>query len=332
MRSLKQQIILLMIGSLVILAVSFIIVVGWYMRQRAVDAAIVKAKSDLATCMEIIDLTYSGPWHIQDGMLYKGENQISHQTELVDHLAGLTGDTVTLFLRDTRVATTVRSENGERAIGTKVSDPVAQTVLKNGQIYLGEANVVGHLYQTAYQPIRDLSGEIIGIFYVGISKSYAQVFIVNSLIRLAVFGLGLTVIVALLTWFFIQKVIIRPLHDITLGTRDVATGHVTEKIQVTGPKEIGELAFAFNQMIERLGCIADEMGRASVSRDAKVENLVQSKLREPNLVIDIPKQHRNNGQITLPKGLNQHTLKQIVCFLRETKDPVSADNVAEGVN
>ena len=256
MRSLKHQILLLMLGSLCVLAVSFIVVFGWHMRVRAVDAAIVKANTDLATGMEIINLTNPGPWHVQDGTLYKGQVQISHRTELVDHLADLTDDTVTLFLGDTRVATTVRSANGERAIGTKVSDIVAQTVLKNGQIYLGEANVVGELYQTAYEPIRDINGDIIGIFYVGISRSYAQAYIVYSSIRLALFGLGLTLIVGLVTWFFIQKVVIRPLHEITFGMRDVATEHATEKVNVTGPKEIGDLAVAFNLMVERLEGIA----------------------------------------------------------------------------
>lgn len=335
MHSLKQQILVLMIGSLVILAVIFILVFGWYTRQQAVDAAIVKAKSDLATCMEIINLTYVGHWHVKDGMLYKGENLISYQTELVDHLADLTSNTVTIFHIDTRVATTVRGNNGQRAIGTKVSDTVAQTVLKNGQVYLGEANVVGHRYQTAYQPIRDINNDIVGIFYVGISKSYAQDFIVNTLFRLSILGLGLTAIVVLLTWFFIVRVIIRPLHEITLGTRDLATGHATEKIQVTGPKEIGELAFAFNQMIERLSGIAEEMSKASVLRVEKVETKasVNSEIEEPSQsILNSPKQLRYNGKLDLPKGLNQLTLKQIVSFLSGTSEPVSADNVAEGVN
>ena len=333
MNSLKRQILVLMIGSLVIQAVIFILVFGWYTRQQAVDAAIVKAKSDLATCMEIINLTYVGPWHVKDGMIYKGENLISYQTELVDHLADLTSNTVTIFHIDTRVATTVRSNNGQRAIGTKVSDTVAQTVLKNGQVYLGEANVVGHRYQTAYKPIRDINNEIIGIFYVGISKSYSRDFIVSTLIRLSIFGLGLTLIVVLLTWFFIVRVIIRPLHVITVGTRDLATGYATEKIQVTGPKEIGELAFAFNQMIERLGGIADEISKTSVLRDEKVESeaLLNSRIEEPNQN-NISKEQRYNGKLDLPKGLNQLTLKQIVSFLCERSEPVSADNVAEGVN
>ena len=334
MRSLKHQILLLMLGSLCFLAVSFIVVFGLHMRVRAVDAAIVKANTDLATGMEIIHLTNPGPWHVQDGTLYKGQTQISHRTELVDHLADLTGDTVTLFLGDTRVATTVRSANGERAIGTKVSDIVAQIVLKNGQIYLGEANVVGELYQTAYEPIRDINGDIIGIFYVGISRSYAQAFIVYSSIRLALIGLGLTLIVGLVTWFFIQKVVIRPLHEITLGTRDVATGHATEKVNVTGPKEIGDLAVAFNLMVERLGGIADEMSKATMPKVATVQYLPLPDVRieeSDGVLNDLIKQCCL-GQQGLPKGLNQLTLKQIVSFLHETNEPVSAENVAEGVS
>lgn len=334
MRSLKHQILMLMLSSLVLLAASLILVLGWHLKHRAVDAAIVKAETDLATCMEIIELRNPGPWHVENGMLYKGQNQISHGTELVDHLAELTGDTVTLFLGDTRVATTVRSANGERAVGTKVSDTVAETVLKNGQIYLGEANVVGELYQTAYEPLRDINGDIIGIFYVGISRSYTQAFIVNSSIRLALFGLGLTMIVVLITWFFIQKVIIRPIHEITLGTRDVATGHLTEKVNVNGPKEIGELAVAFNQMVERLGNIANEMSKVSMLKDPEVQKVtLVNQIEEQEILLD---EHNKEDflidQQGLPKGLNQLTLKQIINFLRETNEPVSAENVAEGVN
>ncbi|MGC7871155.1 cache domain-containing protein [Desulfosporosinus sp. SYSU MS00001] len=356
MRSLKHQILLLMLGSLVLLAASFIFIFGWYMRERAVDAAIVKAETDLKTCMEIINDKVPGPWEIKSGILYKGDIQLSYRTELVDHLSKLTGDTVTLFLADTRTATTVRDSNGERAIGTKVSDAVAQKVLKNGQMYLGEANVVGQLFQTAYEPIRDSNGEIIGMFYVGISKNYTQSFIVNSLIRLSLLGLGLAFFVIILTWFFIQRVIIRPLKEITLGTRDVATGHATEKVNVTGPKEIGDLAVAFNQMVERLSNIADEMSKVTVAREGKEERFRENEeirladdsgfddeFREPDsedgnhkgeqkiYKKNVELKNYNMEQEGLPKGLNVITLKQILAFLSETAEPVSAETVAEGV-
>ena len=351
LRSLKHQILIMLLCSLVILAASFLMVIGWYMKDRDVAAAIIKAQTDLSTCGEIIDKTYPGSWSVQDGILYKGPIKISLNNELVDHLSFLTGDTVTLFCGETRVATTVRGSNGERAIGTKVSDNVAQTVLQNGQTYLGEAKVVGQLYQTGYVPLRTESGNIIGIFYVGISHAYEQEIITRSLITMAEIGLALTILVALLTWLFLQKVIIYPLHNIMLGTRDVATGHLTQKIKVSGAKEIEELEDAFNQMVEQIQSLTGGINRATgknfgddrteskvltdteVSEGSKstteftIENTV-TEVKKPLSGIDNTEYIGEEG---LPKGLNQATLAQIVNFLQATRRPLSAEDVAEGV-
>ncbi len=334
MHSLKHKILFLLLSSLCVLAVSLIVVFGWHMRVRAVDAAIIKANTDLTMGMEIINLTNPGPWHVQDGMLYKGQTQISHNAELVDHLADLTGDTVTLFLGDTRIATAVRSANGERAIGTKVSDIAAQTVLIKGQTYLGEADVVGELYQTAYEPIRDANGDIIGIFGVGISRSYAQEFISYSLIQLALFGLGLTLIVGLVTYFFSRKIVISLLHETTFGSRNVATQQATEEVNVSDAGEIRDLVVAFNQMVERFEGIADEMSQVIIPKVAKVEYLplADVKMEEADGILNDLIKQCCLGQQGLPKGLNQLTLKQIISYLRETNEQVSAEKVAEGVN
>jgi len=334
LHSLKHKILFLLLSSLCVLAVSLIVVFGWHMRVRAVDAAIIKANTDLTMGMEIINLTNPGPWHVQDGMLYKGQTQISHNAELVDHLADLTGDTVTLFLGDTRIATAVRSANGERAIGTKVSDIAAQTVLIKGQTYLGEADVVGELYQTAYEPIRDANGDIIGIFGVGISRSYAQEFISYSLIQLALFGLGLTLIVGLVTYFFSRKIVISLLHETTFGSRNVATQQATEEVNVSDAGEIRDLVVAFNQMVERFEGIADEMSQVIIPKVAKVEYLplADVKMEEADGILNDLIKQCCLGQQGLPKGLNQLTLKQIISYLRETNEQVSAEKVAEGVN
>ena len=351
LRSLKHQILIMLLCSLVLLSASFLLVIGWYMKDRDVAAAIIKAQTDLSTCGEIIDKTYPGSWSVQDGILYKGPIKISLNNELVDHLSFLTGDTVTVFCGETRVATTVRGSNGERAIGTKVADNVAQTVLRNGQTYLGEAEVVGQLYQTGYVPLRTESGNIIGIFYVGISHAYEQEIITRSLITMAEIGLALTILVALLTWFFLQKVIIYPLHNIMLGTRDVATGHLTQKIKVSGAKEIEELEDAFNQMVEQIQSLTGGINRATgknlgdgrtgsefltdteasegsnSTTESTIENTV-TVVKKPLSGLDNPEYIGEEG---LPKGLNQATLAQIVQFLQATRRPLSAEDVAEGV-
>ncbi len=350
MRSLKHQILILLLGSLILLATSFLVVLGFYMKDRAVAAAIIKAQTDLATCGEIIDKTYPGSWSVQDGSLFKGNAKISFNNALVDHLSRLTGDTVTVFLGETRIATTVRGSNGERAIGTKVSANVAQTVLQGGQTYVGEANVVGQWYQTGYVPLRAEDGNIIGIFYVGISHAYEQEIITRSLITMAELGLALTILVALLACFFLQRVVIYPLHNIMLGTRDVATGHLTQKIKVSGAKEIGELEEAFNQMVEQIQSLTGEINRATgfnpgkdptesdfitVTESEGSKVLTELTLQNISDTGQRPVSGLNSagyiGEGGLPKGLNQATLGQIVQFLQANRRPLSAEEVAEGV-
>lgn len=356
MRSLKHQVLLLLLGSLVLLAACFLAVLGWYMKDRVVAAAIVKTQTDLATCEEIIDKTYPGPWSVKEGNLYKGSFKVNLDTQLVDHLAKLTGDTVTIFLGDTRVATTVRGSNGERVIGTKVSDSVAKTVLEQGQTYIGEANVVGQWHQSGYMPLRAENGSIVGIFYVGISHAYEQEIMTRSLLTMAGLGLGLTILVVLITWFFIQRVIIYPLHNIMLGTRDVATGHSTQKVEVSGAKEIEELEDAFNQMVEKFQSFAGEINRSANSHEDGEDSGAGSceETEPPNHAEGCQKVTaektgvKEAGAIQperspeseeawfiheedLPKGLNQSTLNQILSFLQDNQRPLSSEDVAEGV-
>lgn len=142
--------------------------------QIQIEAAIAeKAKSDLATALEIADYMRPGSWHEVNGRLYKGSRAINEDTELVDKIAQLTDDTVTIFLNNTRVATNIMLD-GSRATGTQAADYVTETVLGSGKIYIGEAEVVGKKYQTCYAPLKDDSGRIIGMFYIGVSKKLAD--------------------------------------------------------------------------------------------------------------------------------------------------------------
>ena len=343
MRSFKHQILIVLLGSLVILAGSFLVVLGWYMQDRDVTAASVKAQADLAICEEIIDTKYPGSWSVRDGELYKGLIKISLNNDIVEHLARLTGDTVTVFLGETRVATTVRGSNGERAIGTKASANVAQTVLNNGQTYLGEADVVDQRYQAAYIPLRAESGNIIGMFYVGISHAYMKGFIMRSLTTMAELGLALTLLVALLTWYFLKKVIIVPLDNISLGNQEVATGHFTQRVNVSSAKEIEGLEDAFNQRVEQIQALTGEFNRVTRSNlendPPEGEIHINKPITESTFVHTVAT--RSKPQLSfespwcsgegLPKGLNKVTLGHIVQFLQATRRPLSAEEVAEGV-
>jgi hypothetical protein len=101
-------------------------------------------------------------------------------TPLVDEVSRLMGGACTIFQRMNekgdmlRVATNVKLEDGTRAIGTFIpavnpdgkDNPVISAVLK-GEIYNGRAFVVNAWYVTAYKPIQDAGGKIVGMLFVG---------------------------------------------------------------------------------------------------------------------------------------------------------------------
>ena len=80
--------------------------------------------------------------------------------------------TVTIFLDDVRIATNVLDEEGNRAIGTRASQEVYEKVVIDGEAWIGRAFVVTHWYITAYEPIKNINGDIIGMIYVGYLEDY----------------------------------------------------------------------------------------------------------------------------------------------------------------
>jgi len=70
-----------------------------------------------------------------------------------------------------RAATTLKKEDGTSAVGTALhTDSRAFAKLKNGEAYYGDARIFGKDYDTGYEPIKDASGAVIGVYFVGYQK------------------------------------------------------------------------------------------------------------------------------------------------------------------
>ncbi|NLN60866.1 MAG: hypothetical protein GX147_09255 [Deltaproteobacteria bacterium] len=173
-------------------------------QNRVITTAHEKLSGDLAMAVAYVDAVYPGSWSIGEGKLFKGEAEMSGNFAIVDSIGRLTGDTVTLFQGDTRVATNVRTSSGDRAVGTQASQEVIEATLKDGRTYIGKANVVGTWNQTAYAPIKNGGDEIIGMFYVGVPNTRY-----NEISRsiggiIAMMGIVGLVIVGILSYFIIR--------------------------------------------------------------------------------------------------------------------------------
>ncbi len=101
-----------------------------------------------------------------------GEGYITGSNNVVDAVEAAVGSTATIFqLVDDkllRIATTIKNQTGERAIGTYIpsDSPVYQAIIK-GETFRGKAYVVNDWYLTIYAPMRDAQGKIVGALYVG---------------------------------------------------------------------------------------------------------------------------------------------------------------------
>ena len=62
---------------------------------------------------------------------------------------------------------TVRTREGERAIGTRVSEAVRDAVLGRGERWTDRAFVVNDWYVSGYRPLDDSHGQRVGMLYVG---------------------------------------------------------------------------------------------------------------------------------------------------------------------
>jgi hypothetical protein len=107
--------------------------------------------------------------------LYFGATKMNNFFDVVDEVVKENGGTASLFVKAgdeyVRVATNVKKDDGSRAIGTILDPkgPVIQAIKKGGQFY-GEATIVGVPYMTGYEPIKDASDNVIGIYYAGYKK------------------------------------------------------------------------------------------------------------------------------------------------------------------
>ncbi len=100
---------------------------------------------------------------------------MNNNFELVDEVQKEKGGTATIFVKSgddfVRVATNVKKDDGSRAIGTLL-DPKGKAIvaIAKGESFFGEVTILGKPYITGYEPIRDASNNVVGVYYVGYKK------------------------------------------------------------------------------------------------------------------------------------------------------------------
>lgn len=108
--------------------------------------------------------------------LRAGLKTLNLDETVVDDFLTRTHAVATIFVREgddfIRVSTSLLKEDGNRALGTRLDrQSAAWKTISRGEVYNGLATLFGKRYVTQYRPIKDATGQLIGILFVGVDIS-----------------------------------------------------------------------------------------------------------------------------------------------------------------
>lgn len=181
----------------------------------------------------------------------------------IDYYNGKPLGTVTIFLWDTRIATNVIKKDSSRAIGTRVSDEVYTKVLEKGERFGDRAFVVNDWYLSAYDPIKNIKNEIIGILYVGLlEKKYIDY---KSELTYKYLGMVLLALIvsAIIAYYFAGN-IRKQISKLIDATSQIANGQLNARVvDNEGSSDIRKLGKSFNSMATSLQLRSEQLEKAS---------------------------------------------------------------------
>lgn len=195
------------------------------------------------------------------GVLYGGR-VINQSTEIVDSArksvffdeiqSETTMPTASIFFDTVRIATNMVDQQGNRAIGSRVSDEVKQQVIVRGKEWTQRREDLGDKYISAFMPISDIFGNRVGMLsvatlesnYSGVQRKFIFIFIAVTCIgALISIGMG----------YFASRRIMAPVLRLIKASREVSEGNVTPEIgPISKDKELAILQKTFRDMVKSM--------------------------------------------------------------------------------
>lgn len=266
----------LMMKILVISVIPLIILVfmaGLAIRSVGISVSEKCVQHELNASIYALEQTLSmlsdGDWSYDGNALYKGEYNISDSQGFMDAFKENTDVDVTICWGTTRMATSIVDKNGNRAVGTEISDKVNEEVKKNGSYFTSDIVIEGKDYFGYYEALYNSDGTQIGVLFAGMDATSVQAIYKKLMINNILFMIAIAVASCVLIGI-VMKVIVKAMTSMIHHLDDVACGDLSSTISnrmITRSDEIGNIARALHSLIGGLVTIVKNIHTSATSLD-----------------------------------------------------------------
>lgn len=273
--SIKLKLLLIALLPLLILDVIIVSLSVKNIRSGMQSEALTGLRGIAFSAQQIFDTADSGKYSMDSkGTVTKGDYTVSENYDIVDKLKKSSHYDVTIFYNDTRVTTSLTNqETGKRLVGTKASEKVIQTVLKEGKEYSDTNVIINNTpYYGYYVPITQ-NDTVIGMSFAGMPSTEANAFIQKKVILIVVVSL-IILIVLITTCLLFAKKLGNALTGIEHALQKIKNGSLNITLDKAAKKrkdEIGSMAQRLEELSEELTKIIGNVKQSSnVLHDSSV--------------------------------------------------------------
>jgi methyl-accepting chemotaxis protein len=255
---------MLFIPILIIFGLTVLFTVHGQVSKLATENILDKLESVSKLGYSLLEKSYPGDWSVKDGQLYKGDKVINNDFTVVDEVKELTGSIATIAAGDTRVSTNLLNADGNRAVGTKITESISKIVLNEGKEYIGESDLLGKKFKVQYSPIKDGQGKVIGIWFVGVEKGTVdqKVTTISNTVYIVTI---IAIILAILFLVLFTRQLVRNVSKILSALKIISSGDLRERIEVNSHDEIQDIGNNINTTIDNIRDLMNQIDHLGIS-------------------------------------------------------------------
>ncbi len=174
--------------------------------------------------------------------------------KIVDQIKTLYDVECSIYQGDVIVATTIADGKDGRAVGTNKEDSsILEAVQNRGESFLSNGMMFGKMYDTAYWPIKNIEGKIVGMYFIGKNLDLLNRQLTNML-RINLLSLLAIVVVSILMSLVFTHKITKPINQTVDMLKDISEGEgdLTKRLTAASDDEIGDMARYFNLTLDKV--------------------------------------------------------------------------------